>query len=409
MGAGVSESEPEPEAQVEEEEVTQTPRRPWLLALLVVAGVAAVSWLVAGQFTGQAEQGHGHGHEEEATYAARAQPMSLGRPWVDPKTKATERQILDVQFADGQHGYALTGACEPKNTRCWYGLRVTSNGGRTWAYRKLPTPALDQTFGAVLNVFGPAAVSLEDDGRSWYSDDAGKSWREVKTKAGLTYEKIPELAVLRNVCAPDGCKVHAVDPKTGVSAPLRSQPALERVWWVHPEGDTVGGWWIAGAVDDRTPAIATSRDNGRTWKLHRLETEKSQVIGVSVVTRSGQAAYVFVTLLPSKQGARPESGRMYESHDSGRSWPAVRLAASERDRPGPVSGGLLLGPGRPLVGTFGDGTRISEDGGRTFKDLPNVPEFQAFPRSYGRYTARSTGGFYTSQDGVAWSRLQFAE
>lgn len=405
MGAGVSESEPE--------EVTQTrpARRPWLLALLVVAGVAAVSWLVAGQFTNDASQGHGHGHEEEPTYAARAQPMSLGRPWVDPKTKATESQILDVQFADAAHGYALTGSCVPKGARCWYGLRVTSSSGRTWTFRKLPAPPLNQGegFAASISVVGPSSVSFEDKGRRWFSTDAGKTWRQVKPEAGLTYAEIPQLAVLRSVCAPEGCKVHALDPRTGVSAPLRSQPALKRIWWVSLEGDTVGGWWIAGAVDDRTPAVATSRDNGRTWKLHRLGTEKSQVIGVTVVTRSGQEAYLFVTLLPGKQGARPESGRMYESHDSGRSWPVVRLAASERDRPGPVSAGLLLGPGRPLVGTFGGGTRISEDGGRTFRDLPNVPEFQGFPRSHGRYVARSPGGFYTSPDGMAWSRLQFSE
>jgi photosystem II stability/assembly factor-like uncharacterized protein len=383
-----------------------------LLAVLVLAGVGAVGWLVAGQFGlfgGQAD----HGHEAEPTYAVRAQPMSLGRPWIDPATKAAESQILDVQFADAGHGFALTGGCASASAggKCWYGLRVTSNAGRSWAYRQLPTPALkpDEGFPASMFVFGPEQLSLEDKGRTWFSADAGRTWRPAEATAGLTYPTIPAGAVLRNVCASGGCGVHAIDPRTGVSAPLKSQPALQRIWWASPDGDTVGGWWIAGAVDDRTPALAISRDNGRTWQLSRLESESAQVISVSVVTRSGQEAYAFVTLLPSKQGARPGIGRMYESHDSGRTWSVVRPAADEKQRPGPVSGGVLLGPDRLLVGTLGAGTRISEDGGKTFADLPNVPEFAEFPRSYGRYVARSTGGFYTSPDGIAWSRLQFAD
>lgn len=386
------------------------PARSWLLALLVLAGVGAVGWLVAGQFGGDED---GHAHEAEVTYAARAQPMSLGRPWVDPATKAAESQILDVQFAGAAHGYALTGGCASaaRGGRCWYGLRVTSNAGRTWAYRKLPVPGLKQGegFQASMYVFGPESVSLEDRGRTWFSGDAGRTWRTVESEAGLTYRTIPAGAVLRNVCGSGGCGVHAIDPRTGVSAPLRSQPALERIWWASPDGDTVGGWWIAGAVGDRTPALAITRDNGRTWKLTRFESEAAQVIGVSVATRSGQEAYVFVTLLPSKQGARPGAGRMYASHDSGRTWSPVRPAKDVKQRPGAVAGGVLLGPDRLLVGTLGAGTRISEDGGRTFADLPNVPEFAGFPRSHGRYVARSTGGFYTSLDGVTWSRLQFGD
>lgn len=400
---------PELDSGAEDSTPPRRPARTVLLALLVLGGVGAVGWLVAGQF-GLFGQGE-HAHDDQATYAARAQPMSLGRPWVDPATKATESQILDVQFADGAHGFALTGACAPGGGQCWYGLRSTSNAGRAWAYRKLPTPALKrgEGFSASMFVFGATAVSLEDKGRTWFSADAGRTWRPVETKAGSKLSTIPAGAVLRNVCAGSGCGVHAIDPRTGVSAPLKSQPALQKIWWTSPEGDTVGGWWIAGAVDDRTPALAITRDDGRTWELQRLTSESAQVISVSVVTRSGQEAYVFVTLLPSKQGARPGIGRMYESHDAGRSWQPVRLAADVSRRPGSVSGGVLLGPDRLLVGTLGAGTRISEDGGRTFADLPNVPEFAEFPRSHGRYVARSTGGFYTSQDGVAWSRLQFAE
>ncbi|GAB3403575.1 sialidase family protein [Flindersiella endophytica] len=399
---------PEPESEDVTAAPARRPARTLLLALLVIAGVGAVGWLVAGQFG--SDQGD-HAHEAEATYAARAQPMSLGRPWVDPATKATESQILDVQFADGAHGFALTGGCAPGGGQCWYGLRSTSNGGRAWAYRKLPTPGLKQGegFSASMFVFGAEAVSLEDNGRTWFSTDAGRTWRPVEAEAGLTYPTIPAGAVLRNVCGSGGCGVHAIDPRTGVSAPLQSQPTLQKIWWASPDGDTVGGWWIAGAVDDRTPALAITRDNGHSWKVHRLGSESGQVISVSVVTRSGQEAYVFVTLLPTKQGARPGTGRMYVSHDSGRTWQTVRPAADPNQRPGSVSGGVLLGPDRLLVGTLGAGTRISEDGGRTFADLPNVPEFAGFPRSYGRYVARSTGGFYTSQDGVGWSRLQFGE
>jgi hypothetical protein len=163
--------------------------------------------------------------------------------------------------ADARHLYVAYTACPDGSCPKWIVRLVGSDdGGRTWTQRndRVNLLGLEVLGPTVLVQNGPAPSSPR------LSTDGGRTWRTA------TFQATPRPAGGVLYCAPTrdeaGCELTVLDPTAGTYAPLATPPALAMS--VAGTVDTVGGTaWMAGTVNGR-PAVAVSRDAGRTWSTH---------------------------------------------------------------------------------------------------------------------------------------------
>jgi len=376
------------------------PRRAVTALVTAVGVVACVTWLVRN--------------------APPEQPAPRPVPAPDPAHATTDGSTLAVRFADARHAFALTGACRrgPAVT-CSYELRSSSDGGRTWQTRPAPLipVAAEAGFSADLTTLGPRSVLIVDRGRRWFSTDAGRSWRAVRLSSGRTVPEVPPGATLVGSCPPGfaataGCDrpVAALDPRTGQRSGLASQPRLlaasatDRATTARD-----GSLWISG-IQAGKPAIAVTRDRGRSWRTVPLAAPTTPLIGVSVLTHDGRTVYAFVRArAPAGVTVKNSLAAIWRATDGGASWHRVRPRFPGA-QPDSALGLALLPGGRLLVTTeeFDRANlRYSDDGGRQFVRSPGpAPSLGWIEEVDGRYTASGThGDFFTSTDGIRWTPI----
>lgn len=179
-----------------------------------------------------------------------------------------------VRAADARHLYVLVSTqsscakqpCDKSSMQ----LVGSDDGGRTWSDRGGPIRVIGFE---VLKADRLLAVepSGPSDTKEWElrtSTDGGRTWH--------TTERAPAVAAVSSgstaLCWPESggvagspCIVHALDPTSRRIAPLTNQPPLT----LSTElliGESGGRLWASG-VDQATgrPAVAVSRDAGRTW------------------------------------------------------------------------------------------------------------------------------------------------
>jgi hypothetical protein len=219
--------------------------------------------------------------------------------------------------ADAEHVYLAYLHCERSPCRKdSFDLVGSDDGGRSWSDRAAGLPADDyQVVGAgtLLATNGSTMEQLVsvDGGRTW-SDLAARSATSLVPDGGaLICHSADELAP---------CQLYAVDPRAGWSAPLSAQPTLK----LHESSsilDVGDRLWVTGT--DRAsgrPAVAVSRDRGRTWSSH-VFAELSACMAAScdapaLAMADGKTVYVTV---PDPAG---QERIVYRSND-GRSWPRL--------------------------------------------------------------------------------------
>ncbi|MCK2239703.1 MULTISPECIES: sialidase family protein [unclassified Crossiella] len=327
-------------------------RKRILLALLAVALVAAVLVVL----------------REQAGPPPEAGPTMIPVP-------SRETALVAADFADERHWFGLRAQCwKAQPYRCARTLVATADG--VPRLRELPEElrGYQEGQGISLLALGPSQVlAYNRYFRSWYSADAGQSWTEVRERAEPV-DRIPAGAVLERDCTLAGCehRVMVVLPDSGRRAELRGLPPLTEV---HPVSlpDRQGRWRVVGLLDGKQ-VVLTSADHGRTWQVRELPP------GVPAISRA--------------QAVPAENG-MYLKVDSSTASPAGDIASAlyraqgegwelvwrnlSVDQPLRSLHAVVPGPGDRLTALDQQRlTRVSEDGGRTFRrarpeeELPGV-------------------------------------
>lgn len=325
---------------------------------------------------------------------------SRSAPPATPLDARNTSYVLD--FADHDHGYALTRTCPPGASSCVFALHRSADGGRTWTPRTLP-PALDPETGytsATMYVLGPDAVAIDrpkgHDSERVYTTDGGRSWhRQQQPRQGDTSAPLADGALFTSRCAeqpysktghcPD---VGTIDPKTGQFVSTPTQPPLALYYRLGPSPLRNGGYWVVGATATGEAAVAITEDGGRTWSVGILPPADmwgGDLRDLEVASSDG--------VLYAATG-----GDLWTSTDDGRSWLLVPENPSERELHGfsPLMAGA---DGSVLVAGESESWR-STDRGRTFVKAGRGHFGVKWTR--GGYLSFHSDQFALSDDGLNW-------
>jgi hypothetical protein len=360
------------------------------------------------------------------TAQAAPSPEPAPAPQTPPvASPAIEGRVISVDLADAEHGLALVGHCtgtaETKDFRCRQRVAALE-GGTQWRARSSPLPDITNPtagFTSDLVVLTPerAAIWSPPDElvgamrwRQWFTWDSGRTWQEVGIEATGTVTAIPAGARLiahpLDPNAGDAGRVLVIDPATGLRKMLAHQPPLDevRVPTGFPAYD--GSWWVTGK-DRKTgdPAVAVSRDAGRTWTATRLGPAPHAWSTSIVVGRD--AAYALVGgELPAKEQVKNGLLAIIRSTDGGRTWQRTWAFRSGRE-PRSDLGEILASDGSLRVMTEGRGSYLTRDGGRTFSKVDAVAGGLRLTRAGYLITADGVGvtdetRYLLSADGLTW-------
>jgi photosystem II stability/assembly factor-like uncharacterized protein len=312
-----------------------------------------------------------------------------------------------VEFVDRDHGFALTTTCPGGDQPCSYGLAVSMDGGRTYQHREVPlaeVPPLEG-YSADLHAITTRTVVIADRGKWWVSVDAGRTWRSAPDSVTGNVASVPAGGRLHSQCADTNCdsrELTVIDPDTGMRSRM-SNVALESV---HSSSESTvapdGTRWISGIARGGVPALATTRDGGRTWSVSRFPKPKQLLSGPKLLVGPGKLRYAVFTV--QRNDAKNGFGPMYASTDAGRTWTRIR---DGEEQPASITGAIIHPDGQLLIGTERDGPMISADGGRTFTRPAAAPAVTGFIERSGMITAiTSAGAYWTSRNGGAtWSPI----
>jgi hypothetical protein len=261
-------------------------------------------------------------------------PPDVGTTTSVPRTDG----IRIVGYAgDGAHLYVTKGWCRPED--CPPELYASEDGGRHWERRTLPSddrpsfgPALLGPRTLLMSAPDPAASGTPEPylkggpRRLYVSTDGGATWRPVGTTT-TPIEVVPagqRLLECTSTNLTEPCAVQTLDAELRV-APLVHQPPID-VLWVQAHWPADVGLWVSG-VDRRTrqPALAVSRDQGRTWKVSvftavaPVDAEGDGTVGLGnlpeLSTADGRTAYVMQTRLMGT-----DELLIYRTTDGGETW-----------------------------------------------------------------------------------------
>jgi hypothetical protein len=174
--------------------------------------------------------------------------------------------VHDVQFVDPDHGYALLYDCT--RSPCEASFATTTDGGYTWRQRLLPYTVTSDNVPTLVPL-GPTQVLLTGS-TPYLSSNFGGSWTALTLTVPPDRASVPggtlttgiSLEGTADICPNEVC---AWLPD-GVLVRLAHQPGI-RVYWVAPAKSGDGAWWVGGVDSTGRPALAVSRDDGRTWKV----------------------------------------------------------------------------------------------------------------------------------------------
>jgi hypothetical protein len=266
---------------------------------------------------------------------AAPSPPDVGTSSSVPPEPADGSHLVNF-FGDGAHLYVTKGWCQPPD--CPRELYASDDGGRHWERRTLPSddtqavgPAMIGPRTLLMSVPDPDASDtpgpvLTDSPRLLHaSTDGGRTWRRV----GITttpIEVVPEGQRLLECITPylaEPCAVQTLDADLRV-APMVHQPPID-VLFVQAHRPADFGLWVSGVdPSTRKPALAVSRDRGRTWKVS-VFTAAAPVdasgggVGLGnlpeLFTADGRTAYVMQASLMGT-----DEPLIYHTVDGGETW-----------------------------------------------------------------------------------------
>jgi photosystem II stability/assembly factor-like uncharacterized protein len=361
-----------------------------------------------------------------------AVPMLRSMPTdgVPPAQPPAIRSVpYTVDFADAEHGYALSRECTPDSratapdgqylTRCSFALLATDDGGRNWRPRELPGDT-EPSYDGFLQVHGPerilfGRVVYHDVERSM-SDDAGRTWRRiVPDDVDTTGEPspFPPGSQLATTCldamTDKGCTtgLGALSPDADRVNPALTQPPLS-----NPHGSKVATagdryWTVGRDPATRRFCVSVTSDAGASWSTTMLDIPGAPVNeNAWAVVENDGVMYLTVEGTLAR-GGTPGLLAVFRSTDGGVSW--TRTWHAEQNDPiwGTQGSTVAAADGRLIVNSLVDGTFESTDGGQTFTVAKRQLPPWRIEWTRGGYLARGPNNrFQLSQDGLDWRPFQ---
>lgn len=329
-----------------------------------------------------------------------ADPPQVGNPPPAPVSN-----VITMDFADDEHGYALTRSCPRSGETCTFDLLRTADGGRSWQRATLPAPLNAQTgyFSAALYVIGPDEVLIYRpfglDPDRIHSTDGGRSWEVIKRWYTLDVSPapLPAHGVLTGLCGnqhyPNNCgAIGSHQSGSGAFTSALTQPPLTYMQ-LGSVATQDGKWWVAGR--DRTTGkwtLAVSTDSGQTWMTTPLDlTATPSLDGWAVVERNG-------VMYATASDYRGLLG-VWRSLDDGKSWTRTWSRGGQW-LPAPADTPIAAGDGSLIV-SDGKVTYVSTDQGSTFRPADKKVTGQVYWTRAG-YVRSIGAGFALSADGLSW-------
>jgi hypothetical protein len=346
--------------------------------------------------------------------ATPPKPATVSKPAASTQVANWFRSIPSASMADSRHGFALVQTCNADGSTCRNAISVTQDGTH-WVGRAAPVNTSNQdtvTGGAdapSLTALGPRTVFFQAapaGARSGFvSFDAGDTWRPVPPGVNGRVDRIPTGGVLEAMCPTGGsdqCLTIALTvrlPGTGELAKLAHQPDIA-VESANAAPLPDGSWWVTGTSGGK-PAVAVSRDDGRTWTSTALPDVAGQYLYTSSVTGDGQHLWALaIGQLPDvKNGLLG----VYGSTDDGRTWRVVRTAKAGL-QPRSALGVAIASGNRVTICDESSPQRgwVSANGAATFKQtVCPAPGFSKWSGS--GYLSTDGTTISLSSDGSLWT------
>ncbi|MFD5099714.1 exo-alpha-sialidase [Streptomyces albidochromogenes] len=383
-----------------------------------LAGALLVASAVWSAGCGAPERDPGRRDAPRATRPARPAP-------VVPSGRELPGTAHLVGFAADGSGFALLATCaqdaqRPENGFCRQYVAVLDKGASRWELRPSPLrdPSGTDGVSADMRVLGSGRAwlheGMEDDRhRSWFTADGGRSWQARDVRRAGSVRSIPPGAALSTLCgypaAPDGhrCardRLLVLSPDDGRLRALRTRPPLTGRLEPAPYAEPDGSWWVSGRDPaSGGPAVAVSRDAGRTWTASRLDRPFGKPGGGVRVSVGDGVVYAAETgELPSGEPVKNPLRAVHRSRDGGRTWERTWTTRA-RGEPRSLLGVLIPGAGDALGLYTERGHCTSADGGRSFTRTAGPAFGFASTAAPGRLVSEGGCGFSVSADGVRWT------
>jgi hypothetical protein len=302
--------------------------------------------------------------------------------------------LVDVAFADADHGYALAADCT--GSPCPLAVAATVDGGHVWTAWDPPVASAPATgLPRLIAVAGGLFLVTADDPASgaWFRKSDVDGWTAAPLAGPAP---VTGGGALRLV--PDGCggQLYGWTPD-GRYARLPTPPPLTAcAVTATPSSD--GSWWVGGrsAADD-APAVAVSHDRGVTWTVTVLPAGP----GTAIVSVLGNR--VFATVVTDRGGdPYPETKILsagYRSVDGGPFATYLTEPSTIIGDVVPLLDGRLLAAGPDWQ--VCDGTTFTRAGG----SLPWVRRFARTPGVWVAYDLFRGGWAAVSTNGQDWQKL----
>lgn len=340
-----------------------------------------------------------------------------------------------VGFAADGSGFALLAKCvqdveRPENGFCRQYAAVLDKGASKWRLRKAPLTEKSGTDGvsADLRVLGSGRAWVrdwvgEDRHSTWFTADGGRSWKARDVKRAGVVRSIPEGAALSTLCgyptAPDEYEcakdqLLVMSPDDGRLRQLKARPPLAGL--LHPAtyAEPDGSWWVSGEDPaSGAPAVAVSRDAGRTWMASVLDSPvKKPGWDVRVSVGDGVVYAAERGELTVGEPVKNPVRAIHRSRDGGRTWERTWTTGPDRE-PRTLAGVLVPGAGDTLLLYAERAGFTSPDGGRTFRQTGSGPGPGTAPGfgfastvPLGRLVSGSGCAYRISADGVRWGTFE---
>jgi hypothetical protein len=215
-------------------------------------------------------------------------------PAAAPAGAVSGGMVVWTGAADARHLYVGYAACPDGSCPKWIVRLVGSDdGGRTWTERagRVSLVGLDVLGPRVLVQDGPAPSGPS------VSTDGGRTWRSVGFHEAPRSPDGGMLLYCATTRHEAGCELTVLDPAAGTHALLARPPALA-LTVVGPVYGLGGAAWMAG-TDGGRPAVAVSRDDGRTWSTHTFPEPAGCADHLceplEVATVDGRTVFVVIT------------------------------------------------------------------------------------------------------------------
>ncbi|WP_256096921.1 WD40/YVTN/BNR-like repeat-containing protein [Streptomyces agglomeratus] len=331
-----------------------------------------------------------------------------------------------VGFAADGSGFALLAKCvqdtgQPENGFCRQYVGVRDKGARSWRLREAPLADPSGTDGvsADLRVLGSGRAWVHESVgdhrfRTWFTADGGRSWQARGVRPEGVVRSIAKGAALSTLCGyptvPDGeaCakdQLLVMSPDDGRLRVLGQRPPLAGLLSPAAYAEPDGSWWVSGKHPvTGGPAVAVSRDAGRTWQASVLDSPaKKPGWDVRVSVGDGVVYAAETGELPAGEAVKNPLRAVHRSRDGGRMWERTWTTGAVRE-PRSLTGVPVPGAGDTLLLGAERGHYTSVDGGRTFDVTSSDPATgHASTIPLGRLVSGDPCTYRISADGVRWS------